>query len=113
MILNVNGTKMNYPAVAFFLLPVIIFLFDRRTRNMFRNRNKSKEWMEEEETNNMTLEIAYEILGMDPDSTMDQIKSRFKRLALKFHPDKGGSYPNWHKLKTAMTIIETERNIPT
>ena len=113
MILNVNGTKLNYSAVAFLLLPVIIFLFDRRTRNMFRNWNKSNEWKENEQTNNMTLEIAYEILGMDPDATMDQIKSRYKRLARKHHPDKGGSYPNWHRLEKAMTNIKKERNLPT
>jgi preprotein translocase subunit Sec63 len=30
----------------------------------------------------------YEILGLDNNSTPDQIKTRFRELCLKFHPDK-------------------------
>jgi hypothetical protein len=95
------------------LTPVafILFLFDSGTRNLFRGWNRNEENVQK--NNNMPLKDAYKFLELDPDATMDEIKSRFKRLALIHHPDKGGSYPNWYRLKTAMTIIERERNIPT
>ena len=94
------------------LTPVafILFLFDSGTRNMFRGWNRNEENVQT--NNNMPLKDAYKFLELDPGATMEEIKSRFKRLALIHHPDKGGSYPNWHKLKTAMTIIERETSPP-
>ena len=32
----------------------------------------------------------YEILHITPDCTIDELKSQFKKLACKYHPDKGG-----------------------
>ena len=58
------------------------------------------EWRDDE------LENAYELLGVNYDATMDEIQSRYRRLALIHHPDKGGNYDDWHKLVKAMDIIK-------
>ena len=32
----------------------------------------------------------YDILGINPDATTEEIKKAYKKLALQNHPDKGG-----------------------
>jgi DnaJ-class molecular chaperone len=33
----------------------------------------------------------YKLLNIDKDATQQQIKSSYKKLAMKLHPDKGGN----------------------
>ena len=37
---------------------------------------------------NTTLSMAYECLGVSPQSTDDEIKSAYRRLAMTYHPDR-------------------------
>lgn len=36
------------------------------------------------------LAIAYKLLNVHPNSSIDELKASFKQLAIKYHPDKGG-----------------------
>ncbi len=41
----------------------------------------------------------YELLGVKKDATQDEIKKAFRKLALKYHPDKGGTKEDEAKFK--------------
>ena len=50
----------------------------------------------------------YELLGVTPKSTLDEIKKAYYSLALIMHPDKGGSPTEMHILKTAYNWIREQ-----
>ncbi len=53
----------------------------------------------------------YEILGLPSSASIDEVKKTFKKLALKAHPDKGGSHEEWIKLQTAYeNIVNPNQN---
>lgn len=47
----------------------------------------------------------YKILGVDKSASPDDIKSAYRRLASKMHPDKGGSTEDFQKLEEAYRIL--------
>lgn len=46
--------------------------------------------MEEEDTKEVDNKKLYEILEVDPKASDSEIRSNYKKLVLKHHPDKGG-----------------------
>jgi len=50
---------------------------------------------------------AWEILNLDPASSIEEVRKRFRKLALKYHPDKGGSPYIFDKIKNAYRDILT------
>ena len=76
------------------------------------NGTQNNQTRTETKWRDVELENAYKLLGVNYDATMDEIESRYRRLTLKYHPDKGGSYDSWHKLGKALVDIKKERNIP-
>ncbi len=48
---------------------------------------------------------AYQVLGVENDSTTEKIRAAYKRLALKHHPDKGGDAEKFRSIYSAHKIL--------
>lgn len=57
----------------------------------------------------VALENAFRFFDLPPNSSNDAINSKYRELALKFHPDKGGKRDDWEKLQIALAIIKVSR----
>ena len=40
----------------------------------------------------------YEVMGLSTDASPDEVKRRFRELALKYHPDRNRNNPEFHEL---------------
>ncbi len=47
----------------------------------------------------------YDLLGINPGATQDEIKTAFRKAALKHHPDKGGNEEMFKKISKANDIL--------
>ncbi len=48
---------------------------------------------------------SWKILGIEPSTPIEQVRLRFRKLALKYHPDKGGSHYIFDQIKNAYKEI--------
>jgi DnaJ-class molecular chaperone len=54
---------------------------------------------------------AFKILGLDTTATLDQVKERWRELAMAHHPDRGGDHDVFVELTKAYKIARTEASI--
>merc|ERR1712100_523638 len=47
----------------------------------------------------------YEILGVEKNATMDEIRKKYRKLAIKMHPDKGGDPEKFKEIQQAYDIL--------
>jgi len=47
----------------------------------------------------------YRLLEVDPDSTPSEIRRSFRKLAMRHHPDRGGSTEYFHKIRHAYDVL--------
>ena len=53
----------------------------------------------------MAQKSLYDVLLVDQNATLDEIKLAFKRRALQVHPDKGGSKEEFHLVYQALETL--------
>ena len=56
----------------------------------------------------MVQKSFYDVLLVNHDATLDEIKQAFKRRALQVHPDKGGSKEQFHAVYQALEILSDQ-----
>lgn len=54
----------------------------------------------------------YAVLGISYSATPDQIKSAFRKLAHKHHPDKGGDAEKFKQISAAYNAIKDKKPAP-
>ena len=54
----------------------------------------------------------YKILGINPGTSIKEIKKAFKEKAQRFHPDKGGTVTEWLKISNAYDTIIEKKHVP-
>jgi len=55
------------------------------------------------------MEDYYQILGVPEDASEEQIKKRFRELAKKYHPDKGGNPEKFKQILKAYQILSDKK----
>lgn len=51
------------------------------------------------------MKSLYDVLGVKPTATEDQIKQAFRKLAQEHHPDKGGDADFFQELNEAYSVL--------
>jgi DnaJ-class molecular chaperone len=53
----------------------------------------------------LSMKNYYQILGIDPSATADEIKRAYRKLASKHHPDKGGDKTKFQEIQAAYNAL--------
>lgn len=57
----------------------------------------------------VALENAFNFLGISATASNSDINSRYRKLSLKYHPDRGGNRDDWTRLQYSLAIIREAR----
>lgn len=53
---------------------------------------------------------ALRVLGLPPNATPEQIKRRYRTLAKRYHPDRGGDQREMQRIIAAYELLRKEKN---
>jgi hypothetical protein len=81
---------------------------DRTYGPEWRDQARRAEQSAPPETGRMSRDEAYEILGLQPGATPDEIRAAHRQLMQKFHPDRGGSTYLAAKINQAKDLLLAE-----
>jgi len=73
-----------------------------------RVQSRASGWNETSDSGEMTKQEAYQILGVTPDASREEILESWRRLIKRVHPDSGGSAFLATKINTAKSILLDE-----
>ncbi len=59
----------------------------------------------------VAVENAYRFLDLSPSCSNVELKTQYRTLALRYHPDKSGNPENFHKLQVSTAIIKQARGM--
>lgn len=79
----------------------------RKQQQSHQNYQGNHESFKSPPRNSMSMQAAASLLGVSVDATPLQIKSAYRKLMLKHHPDKGGSAEHAAKLNMARDTLMT------
>lgn len=71
--------------------------------------NFPKEWLFGKPKNE-ALKNAYDFLGVTETASKKEVNAAFRKLALKHHPDRGGSVEEFYLLQFNMAVIKEARS---
>lgn len=57
----------------------------------------------------MAQKSYYDVLGVSPDATSDEIRRAFRKLAAKYHPDAGGDEEKFKEVSEAYTTLSDDQ----
>jgi hypothetical protein len=91
---------------------LLFFVLDMLRRTVLRRVYEQYEGHISGDKGHMTLQQACTIFGfqLDEEWKKKDIKKRFQKLALKFHPDHGGTSEQFQMLKEAQHLLLTHRH---
>ena len=59
----------------------------------------------------MKIKSPYQVLGVSNKATVHEIKTTYKKLALKYHPDRGGDIKKMQEITWARDLLLDEENL--